>query len=68
MRGREPSRQFVEQTYAERTTSGTYKGCDAFAFFWQLLERDDIDAVCLAVPDHWHASMAVAAAKAGKDM
>ena len=68
MRGREPARQFVEQTYAERTASGIYKGCDAYAFFWQVLERDDIDAVCLALPDHWHAYMAVAAAEAGKDM
>ncbi len=68
MRGREPSRQLVEQTYADRMRSGAYKGCDAYKFFWQVLERDDIDAVCLALPDHWHAYMAVAAARAGKDM
>jgi predicted dehydrogenase len=68
LRGREPARQLVEATYGERTASGSYTGCDAYEFFWQLLERDDIDAVCLALPDHWHAYMTVAAAQAGKDM
>jgi len=33
-----------------------------------LLERKDIDAVVIASPDHWHAQMAVDAAKAGKDI
>lgn len=34
----------------------------------ELLERKDIDAVVIASPDHWHAMMAVDAAKAGKDI
>ena len=34
----------------------------------ELLERKDIDAVVIASPDHWHAQMAVDAAKAGKDI
>ena len=68
LKGREPSRQFVSTTYAEKTGASSYTGCDGYTFFWQVLERDDIDAVCLALPDHWHAYMAVAAAKAGKDM
>ena len=67
-KGREPARQLVESTYAERSNSGSYSGCDGYAFFWQVLERSDIDAVCLALPDHWHAYIAVAAAAAGKDM
>jgi len=32
----------------------------------QLLERDDLDAVIIATPWHWHTPMAVAAMKAGK--
>ena len=68
LKGREPAREFVESTYAERAGTSTYKGCDGYMFFWELLQRDDIDAVCLALPDHWHAYMAVHAAKAGKDM
>lgn len=34
----------------------------------ELLNRKDIDAVVIASPDHWHAQMAVDAAKAGKDI
>ncbi len=68
LKGREPSRQLVEQYYAERAETVSYEGCDTYEFFWQVLQRSDIDAVCLALPDHWHAYMAIAAAKAGKDM
>lgn len=34
--------------------------------FRDIVGRDDIDAVVIATPDHWHALTAVAAAKAGK--
>jgi predicted dehydrogenase len=32
----------------------------------ELLAADDIDAVIIATPDHWHGPMTIAAAKAGK--
>ncbi len=34
----------------------------------ELLARDDIDAVSIATPDHWHALNTIDAAKAGKDI
>ncbi len=34
--------------------------------FRRLLDRDDIDAVIIAAPDHWHALMTVMACQAGK--
>lgn len=44
------------------------KACDTYHDYKELLARDDIDAVSVAVPDHWHAIIAVAAARAGKDI
>ena len=42
--------------------------CAAYDDFRHLLARDDIDAVALSLPDHWHAIPAIEAAKAGKDI
>lgn len=39
-----------------------------FHEFEELLARPEIDAVYMAVPDHWHGAVAVAAARAGKDI
>ena len=44
------------------------KGCAAYGDFREVIGRKDIDAVMIAVQDHWHALIATAAAKAGKDM
>jgi predicted dehydrogenase len=44
------------------------KDCAAYHDFRQLLARDDIDAVVLSLPDHWHAIPAIEAARAGKDI
>ena len=35
---------------------------------WEVLQRKDIDAVVIATPDHWHTPLALAAARAGKDI
>lgn len=36
--------------------------------FRELLEWDDVDAIVIATPDHWHAYIALAALRAGKDV
>jgi predicted dehydrogenase len=58
----------VEQRYANARGQSDYKGCEAYNEFERVLERDDIDAVIVAVPDHWHAIIATRAIEAGKDV
>ncbi len=42
--------------------------CAAYHDFRELIARDDIDALSLAVPDHWHSIPVIMAARSGKDM
>ena len=57
----------VEDHYSAMR-QGTFQGCDTYTDYRELLNRDDIDAVMICTPDHWHTMPAVAAAKAGKDI
>ena len=56
------------QFYGELTGQSKYNATASFVDYRELLGRTDIDAVVIASPDHWHASMAVHAAEAGKDI
>jgi predicted dehydrogenase len=44
------------------------KDCAAYKDFREILARNDIDAVMISTPDHWHVPISIAAAKAGKDV
>jgi len=61
----ESARRTAEQHYAgEGRTAGFATTGD-----WrELIARDDLDAVVISTPDHWHVLPAVAAARAGKDV
>jgi len=70
---RQPMRQYckeiVQKEYSNRDEyKNTYKGLALYNDFRELLARDDINAVFIASPEHWHAIQAIEAAKAGKDI
>jgi len=44
------------------------KSCAVYHDFRELYQRKDIDAVSIALPDHWHAIPVIAAAQAGFDI
>ncbi len=64
---REHHRKIVEEFYKTKMEKD-FKGCTGYPDFRQLLARPDIDAVVIAAPDHWHALVATAACRAGKDV
>lgn len=61
------NKKMVEGHYAGRN-GGSYKGCDTYGDFRDLLARSDIDAVVISTPDHWHAVNVIESCKAGKDV
>ena len=65
---REASAELISQKYADLSEKGEYQRCAAYEDFLEMLARPDIDAVVIATPDHWHVPIALAAARAGKDM
>ncbi len=44
------------------------KACATYHDFRELYQRKDLDAVSIAVPDHWHAILSIAALRAGLDV
>lgn len=42
--------------------------CRAYADYEEVYARSDVDAVVIGTPDHWHAALAIAAMRAGKDV
>lgn len=58
----------VNKFYAEKTDKAGYNGCQHYDDYRALLSNTSIDAVVIATPDHWHSPIAIAAAKAGKDI
>jgi predicted dehydrogenase len=64
--GRLPAKLIVEDHYTNKKPTPSFKGCAAYVDFRELLVRDDIDAVTVVTPDHWHAVISIMAAKTGK--
>ena len=58
---RNTARDMVNKEYGNQD-------CAAYNDFREVIARNDIDAVVISTPDHWHVLPAVAAAKSGKDV
>ncbi|MGB2865610.1 MAG: Gfo/Idh/MocA family oxidoreductase [Sedimentisphaerales bacterium] len=58
---RDNAKKIVDDRYGN-------KDCTAYHDFRELIDRGDLDAVQLALPDQWHAIPAIAAARAGLDI
>jgi predicted dehydrogenase len=65
---REKACQRVNDHYAEVYGPASANVCKAYTDFRDVLDRPDIDAVLIATPAHWHATMAAMTARAGKDI
>ncbi len=59
---REDSAATVDKYYKDDLKCATYDD------FREVLANPEIDAVCIATPDHWHAYISVEAMKHGKDV
>jgi predicted dehydrogenase len=56
----------IEADNAQKTVSDSGHQAKKYENWKDLVHAEDIDAVIIATPDHWHAPMAIEAARAGK--
>ncbi|MEM7602318.1 MAG: Gfo/Idh/MocA family oxidoreductase [Verrucomicrobiota bacterium] len=59
--GRLPGKEVVDTKYGNGD-------CLAFSSFYDLFAREDLDAVMIATPDHWHGVITLEAIKVGLDV
>ena len=58
---RERAKKIVDDKYENRD-------CTAYNDFRDVLARDDVEAVMIGTPDHWHAIVTITACQHGKDV
>ena len=56
--GRKPGKETVDKKYGN-------EDCAVYSEFQEMLERDDLDAVMVSTPDHWHYDITMAALRKG---
>jgi len=62
--GRLKGKRVVEEYYAQQAKGG-YKGCKVYNDFRDMFAREDLDAVVVNTPDHWHCAVTTLAARQG---
>jgi predicted dehydrogenase len=63
--GREAGKKIIDAHYSQAANKPV-KACASYADFREMMEKEDLDAVQVSTPDHWHANIAVYAARKGK--
>lgn len=58
---RQNAKSIVDEHYGN-------EDCATYNDFREVCRRKDIDAVCVATPDHWHVPVSLEAARNGKDL
>jgi hypothetical protein len=61
-------RKHAEEAKAKVDARNKSNDCKIYSDFREVIARDDIDAVLIGTPDHWHALIAIAAMQSGKDV
>ena len=65
--GRDLGQEFVQKYYAKSKDTGSYKGCNSYEDYRELLEKEnDLNAIKIMTPDHLHGPVAIASMKKGK--
>jgi len=64
---RKNAKQKIDEYYKNNQEKGP-SDCREYSNFQELVARKDIDLVCIATPDHWHAIITLAALRSGKDV
>lgn len=62
--GREIGKGIIDKHYSTFSKKAS-KSCTAYADFREMLEKEDLDAVQICTPDHWHCYQTVTCARKG---
>ena len=58
----------VDAGHARRAANHIGENTHVYEDYRRILDRQDIDAVTIGTPDHWHTKIAIEALQAGKDI